>query len=375
MLRKTMINLLVLSCLLFALGTAQAASHPVDKGYLFWNEVTKKLAQDAWKLMGAKPKHMIVLTNGSYVKLGKYSALASLDGLSKATGCTVGQGNLLEVHAARSNPLWVALYDQDSGKAIYCAVNKQKALELLEKGITNLKSVSSQELFSKMVCENIKADYLDVNAEAWDKKIQEKVFDGREFAIVTIVNSVAKGAPADLVKAVLYHDHFCPGVTSGYLLANFLEKELPLTAPSQSYYIISSPTWCKEDALQTVLNTTPGKSGMAIIPLNEKGKEKLVPEAKNLAGIFFRTDSKTQKSEALVLAFDFSKGDVLSGLDKEKNLPWEKKLKTVLWELDNLDKPEIFVTVLKRLELKEGEKPDDYVQPGVNPLLRLQLIK
>ena len=374
MLRKTMVTLLALAILLLALGTAQAA-HPVDKDYLFWDEVSKRVTQDSWKLMGSKPKHMIVLTNASYVKLGKYSAIATLDGLSKETGSTIGKGNLLEVHAARSNPLWFALYDQDSGKVVYSVVNKGKALELLEKGVTNLKSVSSKDLFSKMVCENIKADYLDVNAEAWDKKIQEKVFDGREFAIVTICNAVAKGAPADLIKGVLYHDHFCPGVTSGYLLANYLEKELPLTAPSQSYYILSTPTWCKEDALQTVLNLTPGKSGMAIIPLNEKGKEKLVPEAKNLAGIFFRTDSKTKKSEALVLAFDFSKGDALSGLDKEQNLGWEKKLKTVLWELDNLDKPELFVTVLKRFELKEGEKPDDYAQPGVNALVKLGLMK
>ncbi|SDE82341.1 hypothetical protein SPACI_008990 [Sporomusa acidovorans DSM 3132] len=326
--------------------------------------------------MGTKPDNMIVLTNGSYVKFGQYSPQAALDGLSKETGCTTGKGTLLEVHAARTSPLWFVLYDKDSGKAVYGVVNKEKAMELLDKGVTDLKGVTSPELFSKIVCENIKADYLFAHAQAWDNKIKEKVFDGNEFRIVTIVNAAAKGAPADFMKGVLYHDHFCPGVTSGYLLANFLEREMPLRSASDSYFIISSPVWCKEDALQTLLNTTPGKSGMAVLPMDNQAKGKLLPEAKNLAGIYFRTDGKTKKSEALVLTFDFAKGAALSGLDKQQNLPeWEKKVKTVLWELDNLDKPELFITVLKRFELKEGETPMSYVQPGVNPLERLGLVK
>lgn len=250
-----------------------------------------------------------------------------------------------------------------------------KAVELLDKGAADIKGVPAQELFSKIVCENIKADFLFADAQTWNEKIKHKVFDGNEFRIVTIVNAVDKGAPADLVKSVLYHDHFCPGVTSGYLLANFLDKELPLRSPSDSYFIISAPVWCKEDALQTVLNTTPGKSGMAILPMDAKAKDKLIMEAENLAGIYFRTDSKTKRSEALVLSFDFSRGDALSGLGTQKLFEWEKKLKIVLWSLDHLDQPEIFITVLKRFELKDGETPLDYVQPGINPLEKLGLVK
>lgn len=364
---------LVFSCLLLSLGTSQAAG--LSKDYLFWNELSQKLTQDAWKQMGNKPKDMIVLTNAGYVMLGKYPTQGCLDGLSKETGCTVGKGNLLEDHSARTAPLWIVIYDKNSGKAVYAVVNKEKAKELLNKGEFNLDPIPLSSLFNKVVYENIKADYLFAHAKEWDKKINEKIFDGNEFRIVTIVNAAAKGAPQDLVKSVLYHDHFCPGVTSGYLLANYLERELPLNTPSQSYFIISAPVWCKEDALQTVLNTTPGKSGMAIIPMNDKSKEMLIPEAKNLAGIYFRTDAKSKKSEGLVLAFDFSKGEALSGLDKGNLLGWEKKLKTVLWELDNLDKPELFVAVLKRVELNDGESPQDYVQPGVNPLAKLGLLK
>lgn len=373
MFKKVCSLMLVLSCLLGSASTARA-SQANDKEYLFWQALTKKMTQEAWTMMGAKPKNMIVLTNAGYVKFGEYAAQAALDGVSKETGCTAGTGTLLEVHAARTSHLWFVLYDKESGKAVYCVVNKDKAMELLSNVVTDLKRVSTQALFSKIVCENIKADNLSANAQAWDKKMKEKVFDGNEFRIISIVNAAAKGAPADLLKSVLYHDHFCPGVTSGYLLANFLAKELPLRSPSDSYFIISAPVWCKEDALQTVLNTTPGKSGMAVLPMNQKSKEMLIPEAKNLAGIFFRTDSKTKQSEAVVLAFDFGKLGALDE-DKQRLFDWEKKLKTILWGIDYLDKPELFVTVLKHFELKDGEKPQDYVQPGVNPLIQLGLAK
>lgn len=365
--------LLIVSCLVISAKVAWA-SQATDKEYLFWQALTKKMTQEAWTMMGAKPKNMIVLTNAGYVKFGEYAAQAALDGVSKKTGCTAGKGTLLEVHAARTSPLWFVLYDKESGKVVYCVVNKDKAMELLINGVTDLKRVSAQALFSKIVCENIKADNLTANAQAWDKKMKEKVFDGNEFRIVSIVNAAAKGAPADLIKSVLYHDHFCPGVTSGYLLANFLERELPLRSSDDSYFIISAPVWCKEDALQTVLNTTPGKSGMAVLPMDAKTKAMLVPEAKNLAGIYFRTDKKTKKTEVVVLTFDFAKLNVLSE-EEQQLFDWEKKLKTVLRGIDYLDKPELFVSVLKRFELKDGEKPQDYAQPGVNPLIQLGLVR
>jgi len=370
--KKIWLCLVVLSCLLFCPAIVQA-SPATD--YLFWQDVSKQFAQESWKLLGGKAQETIVLTNAGYVMAGSHATQGLLDGLSKETGSTVGKGNLLEVHAARTAPLWVALYDKKSGKAVYSSLNKDKCQELLTAEKKNLKGIKKEEIFKKTVCENIRLDYLSANGQEWDKKMGEKVFDGNEFRIISIVNAVAKGAPQDLVKGVLYHDHFCPGVTSGYLLANFLEKEMPLCSSAQSYFIISVPVWCKEDAIQTVLNATPGKSGMAILPLNDKQKEKLLPEAKNLAGIYFRTDAKSKKTEALVLGFDFAQGEKLSGLGEQKMFGWEKKFRTVSWELDNLDKPELFVKVLKRFELKDGEQPQDYVQPGVNVLIKLGLAK
>ena len=233
----------------------------------------------------------------------------------------------------------------------------------------------ADRLFTKLALENIAADRLLADPAAWNKKVAEKVFGGFEFGIVTIANVAAKGAPYDFIKTALFHDHICPGVTSGYLLANYLKKELPLRSPTESYYILAVPPWCKDDALAVLLNTTPGKSGMAVIPMNDMAKENLKPEAQNLAGIYFRYDSKSKKGDGVVLSYDFNKGAALSGIDMNKGFPWESRLRSDLWYLDYLDKPEIFIQAIKKFELKEGEKPADYAQPGVNPLVELGLVK
>lgn len=50
----------------------------------------------------------------------------------------------------------------------------------------------------------------------------------------------------------------------------------------------------------------------------------------NLAGIYFRYDSKVKKGEGVVLSYDFSKGAALSGIDMNKGFPWESRLKSDL---------------------------------------------
>ena len=341
----------------------------------FWSSLSKKMFRECWKKNGGKPKNVIAMSNCSYVKYGDHSPQIMLDYVARETGCTTGAGNLLEVHSSRSAPAWFVFFDRNSGKAVYCSLKSDKIFDLLKSGTAVISKNGADDLFSKIESENIKADHLFANPALWDEKLKVKVFEGNEFRIVTIINAADKGVPADLLKAVLYHDHFCPGVTSGYLLANFLEKELPLRSSADSYYVISTPVWCKEDALQTVLNITPGKSGMAILPLDAGSKGRLKDQAKNLAGIFFRNDSQAKKSEAMILSFDFSIVDKEAGFAGRTMPDWEKKLKSVLWTLDNLDKTDLFIKVIGRIELNEGQSPIDFVQPGVDVLEKMNLTK
>ncbi|QSZ27078.1 hypothetical protein ACETAC_09445 [Aceticella autotrophica] len=337
--------------------------------------LAEQTAKFALKTLGNKGDFM-VLTNAGYAIIDNKSTSPCLDGITSVIGCTSGNGNLLEIHTADSKPLWFFFYEKNSGNGIFIEMDGIKVARYLNGNIKLNDVKKDPSSFFKIVDkENIASDNLLANPDAWNQKIQKKVFDGYEFAIVTIANIASKGAPAGLIKSALFHDHLCPGVTSGYIIANYLKKEFPLRSPSESYYILAVPPWCKEDALQVILNTTPGKGGMAVIPMNDNNKKNLKPDAQNLAGIYFRYDSVTKKGDGVVLSFDFSKAQGLSGINMNKGFPWESRLKLDIWLLNYLEKPQFFINVIKSFELKPGEVPTDYAQPGVNPLVKLDLIK
>lgn len=374
------INRIVISLLLLlglALSGQPAAAQDLDRkdSYGVLRQVAERAAEESWKKMGGKPEELIVLTNAGYSVVGMYTTEACLDGLTAATGCTAGRGNLLDVHTSREKPLWFFFYDKHSGQSVFCEVSGAAALELITAPGTDLAAVPVEKLFTRLALENIAAEKLLANPADWNKKVVEKVFGGFEFGIVTIANVAARGVPYDFIKATLFHDHLCPGVTSGYQLANYLRREFPLRSPEESYYVLAMPPWCKDDALAVLLNTTPGKNGMAVVPVDAKTKEILRPEAKKLAGVYFRYNSKTKKGDGLILAYDFDRAAALNGIDMNKGFPWETRLKSDLWYIDYLDKPELFISFIKRFELKEGEEPSDYAKAGVNPLVKLDLLK
>ena len=145
-------------------------------------------------------------------------------------------------------------------------------------------------------------------------------------------------------------------MTSGYLMAHFILKHYPLK-PGQRYTIIASPVWCKEDALQVVLDCTPGKRGLVVKPLSEEQKKQItVP---NPAGLLLVWDSKAKTGKGAALSFDFSR---LKGLYPE-NTP---KAATILSTIAYLDQPEKFVSVSKEFTLDESLY-NAMRQAGTNP--------
>ena len=376
--KKTVISFCVLLVLMLAAGlTASGQGNKLstspnfenfisndDQNYNFWHSISQRAASEAWNLMGDKPSDMIVLTNAGYAVIDNCTTEAGLDGLMEATGCTAGRSNLLRVQTARNQPLWYFFYDTNTGKGVYCEFDSEKTVQNMDKSI---RQIPADTLFSKLVMEQVNAESLFNNPEEWNEKLAEDIFNGNEFRIVNITNAIAKGAPFDLVNCMLFHDHYCPGVTSGYLLANYLEKNFPLRA-GESYYVISTPIWCKDDALQVLLNTTPGKRGMAVLPLSTEMRENLKPEAESLAGIYFRHNSRAQEGQGILLGFNWPEE-----LSRE-GFGWEWRLEWNLWLLDNLEKPEMFVDVINTFELEEDETPDIYAHTGVNVLEILDLL-
>lgn len=337
--------------------------------YDFWVNIAKTASTEAInKLNQGEKGNLIVLTSAGYAVVDGHTTEGCLDGLRETTGASVGKATLLSVHRSRNLPLWFFFCDKDTGDGLYCEIDSS-ALNLMNFTVQG-------ELFSSQVLKNIKGENIFADPQAANDEIfKEKAFDGNEFSIVGITNMLIKNAPYDLVKCAQYHDHFCPGVMSGYYLADYMENNYPLDDTCDSYFVLSVPPWCKEDAIQQLLNTTPGKRKYAVFYLNSEDEAQIKEEAQNIAGIFFRHNKETDQWEGYVLGFDFEPAKSQSGADwsDPANVAWVEKIKLDLWCIDNLAYP--LVSEIKTFTLEKGEQPSDWARPGFNPLERLELLK
>jgi len=178
-----------------------------------------------------------------------------------------------------------------------------------------------------------------------------------------MVNAVDAGAPTMVVKSFEFHDHYCPGVTSGILMADYIKKHLPLS-PGGSYFVHSVQPWCKDDAFLVMLNTTPGKGGYAVFHPTDQDRAAWPEALQDAATIFYRRNPETDVWDGLVLGFRWGETDCP---DFGKSMVG--KLCGDLYYLKHLSAPEKFVAVLHAFQLPKGVHPKTYARPGVNPLL------
>ncbi len=80
------------------------------------------------------------------------------------------------------------------------------------------------------------------------------------FSVVSISLTWAVSPPWPLLLASTFHDHFCPGLNAGYILAEYIAANLPL-GPGEQYVTVTAPGKCPADALQVLFNTTGGERG------------------------------------------------------------------------------------------------------------------
>jgi len=352
---------------LIFMGQRSSYAQETDLHSEQWFAVGKKAGEEALSMMGKEgfPHRqgvLIVLSNAGYAEINHRSTQPALDGLSEVTGASRGKQSLIEVHSDSQSQLWFAVYDTGTGACAYLQADG-KVLEKLSAGIKD-----SSGLFSHRSVMRIDADYLFANVATAHRKFEEKPFDGNEFRIVTIANAVAKGAPSSAVRAFEFHDHFCPGVSSGILMASYIQQHF--SRGNGSYFIHSVDPWCKEDALLVLLNTTPGKNGYCVSYPTAEDKAKWKPEAKNAATIVYRQLEKNKKWEGRVLAFEWGENSCPKTESKMID-----KLCGDLWFLKQMDTTEKFVKVIKEFELPEGVSPKDWARPGVDPMSKLQLLR
>jgi formylmethanofuran dehydrogenase subunit E-like metal-binding protein len=276
---------------------------------------------------------LLVMTNAPYVKIDGASALPYLDKVQQATGCTVGRGNLLFFQRPHSHPLRLMLYKKNNGDAVIISRENQ--------------TWTSEKL-------NIGAATIS-NPSFWETTGTFKA--GADlFTLAAIANVWAKDVPYDFLKSAELHNHICPGLTSGYLMAHYILDRYPLEK-GESYTIIACPVWCKEDAFQVVMDCTPGKKKLIVKQLSQAQKDNIA--VADPAGMVLVWNAEKKSGKGVALSFDFDRLRALSPKDAPKAA-------MVLNVIDHLDKPDLFVAAAAEFDLNEALF-NRIVQAGSNP--------
>lgn len=278
-------------------------------------------------------RNLLLLTNAPYVRVNGEIALDLLDTAQEASGCKVGKGNLLFFQRPQDHPPRLLFMSRLDGKTVILSFEGGRWLS-----------------------ETVFLDRATIETSSfWEKAKALKA--GKDIATLAAIAAVwANDGPYDFLKSAELHDHICPGLTSGYLLAHYIQNNLPL-GEGERYLIIAAPVWCKEDALQIILGTTPGKKGMVVMNLSDEQKA-AIPFA-NPAGIVVVYDSRKQSGKGYALTFDFDKLRALAPPDSPKAT-------TVLAAIGSLGKPERFVDIAARFDVDQ-RLYDSMTQAGANP--------
>jgi formylmethanofuran dehydrogenase subunit E-like metal-binding protein len=347
-------------------GQTTADDTSPESVYTRWKTVGQFAADLSLKMIqntdtAPDKNHLIVLTNAGYSEMFSMPTQGALDGLAAATGASRGKNTLVEIHAAAWDPLWVAVHDPASG---WCAY-----LEMAQLGGSDpqqFPDAMSPDIFGIRTVERIDADYLYAHAEAFETRMANRIFGDNAFRVITIANAVASGSPARVIRAFEFHDHYCPGVVSGILTAGYVQAHFP---PGRSgYFVHGIDPWCKEDALMTLLNATPGKKKYAVTYPSKADLARHLPEVETAATIVYRQDDQTKKWDGIILGFDWAD----TACPKTGNVIIDK-LCIDLWYLERIDSPETFVKVLKTVTLPDGVSPMDWAAPGTDPLEKMGL--
>jgi formylmethanofuran dehydrogenase subunit E-like metal-binding protein len=278
---------------------------------------------------------VVVLTDAGRAVVDGQTTEKAISGITKISGLQNSDNTLFQINRADWKDLWFYFYDKDTGKGLYLEP-KESYFKLSDGAV---ESLSPENAFSTIspVTGDIYQMLDDTNAG----NATQKALGGNAFSLLSLSNGWAYGAPYDLMYAASLHDHFCPGVSSGYIIVKYVEENLPLT-DGGSYTVISNPTWCKEDLYPTLWDMTPGKGGVASsVVFTDEDEEYLTNEYEiRPAGIFVLWDRQSNSGKGIALGFQFD--------ETEWTGPsWGEKVYMTAEMVQNLDNPGDYVKVMK----------------------------
>jgi formylmethanofuran dehydrogenase subunit E-like metal-binding protein len=285
---------------------------------------------------------LLLMTNAPYVRIDGQIALPYLDQAQELTGCRVGKGNLLFFQRPQTNPLRLMLFKKTGGDAVI--ISRTDGAWLSETLNLSEAAISAPSF--------------------WDTVPREAKAGADISTLAVIANVWAKGGPYDFLKSAEFHNHICPGLTSGYMMAHYILHHYPLKE-GERYTVVASPVWCKEDALQVILDCTAGKKGIVVKPLSKEQTDRI--SVANPAGFLLIWNDRDKTGKGVALSFDFNRLNALSPAGTPKAA-------SVLAALKYLDQPDQFVSVSSEFDLNE-KRYQDMIQAGGNPYEIAGLLK
>lgn len=329
-------------------------------------ELGSKAAMEAMEQLKFEngDESVLALTNAGHAILDGQTTQAAIKGLMAESGNSIGDGNLFQVLRPHWKPLWFFFFNKTTGEAVFL----QADTKVLNKSLEEFKALPSEEVFSKVSKANVDLDYM-LNHTDEGNATFAGAFNGNEFALVGMSNVWAEGGSFDFLQATCFHDHLCPGVTSGYMLAKYVEEKLPITNSIESYKVIACPQWCKDDLLQMRWDATPGKSGMFVMALTDTEKNALKAKFNqtDVAGIFIRWNETAKQGDALVLGFNWTAMYEKTDTPNWKGPSWASKLVMDVRMMEYWNQPEAAVSTLKEFKVDQA-KLAQLQNAGMHPL-------
>ena len=300
--------------------------------------------------------NVLVLTSAGHAIVDNQTTQAALKGLMAESGNSIGDANLFQVLRPHWKPVWFYVFNKATGEAVFLQADSKA----LKGSLDEFKALANDQVFSKISKANVDLNYLANHTDEGNATFDGKAFNGNEFSLAGISNVWARGGAFDFIQATCFHDHLCPGVTSGLFLAKYVEEKLPINNISaESYKVIACPNWCKDDLLQMRWDATPGKSSMFVMSLTDAEK-KAVP---GIAGIYIRWNDTVKEGDALALGYNFSAVE----LPQWTGPAWGSKLYQDIVLMPYVDTPEAFITVLKEFKV-DAAKLAQMQNAGMHPL-------
>lgn len=290
-------------------------------------------------------KNICALTDAGYVISNNETTEKYVGTIESLTGCSIGNSNLYFFHRKTTYPLMIVLFDKEDYRAVMIKHDG---------GTTHIEGpvdISFKRLGNK---------------QAWEM-IQDS-FGADTFTIATFAHHWAAGAPYDFMKCAEFHNHLCPGVTSGYFISGYINKQLIKEETECTY--ISCPPWCKDDAIQILMDLTPGKHSFYVKQLSDGQKNEL--KDSSVAGIALISSGEHDSITAHILSFDWDKARKYAHSSDYNDI--QATIRTITGLIPYYEKPELFVQVLKTVTITEAQA-QRLSLAGVNPYAELDFVK